>query len=1061
MRSIVGSSLKFRLLVVAVAAATLFLGVTQLRNMPVDTLPEFTQPYVEIQTEALGLSADEVEQLITVPLEADLLNGVAWLETIRSESVPGLSSIVLVFEPGTDLFRARQLVAERLTQAHALPQVSKPPTMLQPLSSSSRVMMIGLSSKNLSAIEQSVLTRWTIRPRLMGVPGVANVAIWGQRERQLQVQVDPDKLRAHKVSLLEVIKTTGNALWVSPLTFLDASTPGTGGFIDTPNQRLGVRHVLPITTPADLAKVTIEKGRAGGRGLRLGDVASVVEDHQPLIGDASVNNGAGLMLVVEKFPEANTLEVTRGVDAALEALRPGLAGMEIDSSVYRPASFIETAMGNLALPLLLGCALLLLVLVVFLFNWRTALISLVAILVSLAAAVLVLYLRGAALNAMVLAGLVLAVAIVVDDAIVGVEHVARRLRQHRQEDSDKSTAAVILEASLEVRGALLYATLIILLALVPVLLLGGLSGAFFRPLALSYGLAVLASMVVALTVTPALSVLLLSRPPAGRRESPLVGRLQGRYDGVLARTVNRPRAVVATAGVIVLLGLAVLPWAGRSQSLLPPFKERNLLIRWDGAPGTSGPEMTRIVAQVSNELRSTPGVRNVGAHVGRAVMSDQVVGINSSELWVSIDPEANYDKTVASIQQVVDGYPGLQHEVLTYLKDRTSGVLPVAGEAPAGAGDDAIVVRVYGQELEVLRSKAEEVRQAISGIDGVVDPKVEQPVEEPTLEVEVDLAAAERYGIKPGDVRRAATTLLSGIAVGSLFEEQKVFDVQVWSTPATRTSLTSVRELLIDTPGGGHVRLGDVAEVRVAAAPNVIRREAVSRLVDVSANVRGRDRGAVAGDVDRRIKQLSFPLEYHAELLGDYADRQAAQRRVVNYTAAAAIGIFLLLQAAFGSWRLAAVVFLTLPVALVGGVLAALAGGGIMSLGALAGFFTVLGIAVRNGVLLVSHYRRLERDEGETFGPELVVRGARERLAPVLTTVFATGLALVPLVVLDNPGHEIVHPMAVVVLGGLVTSALLNLFIVPALYLRFGARRPEPEPVSGPQVDLDMAKVNA
>ena len=660
-----------------------------------------------------------------------------------------------------------------------------------------------------------------------------------------------------------------------------------------------------------------------------------------------------------------------------------------------------------------------------------------------------------------LAGLVLAVAVVVDDAIVGVEHVARRLRQHRQEDGDKSTAAIILEASLEVRGALLYATLIILLAIVPFLLLGGLSGAFFRPLALSYGLAVLASMVVALTVTPALSAMLLPRQPAERRESPLVGRLQGRYDGVLARTVNRPRAVLAAAGVIVLLGLAVLPWAGRSQSLLPTFKERNLLVRWDGAPGTSGPEMTRIVARVSTELRSTPGVSNVGAHVGRAVLSDQVVGINSGELWVSIDPTANYDKTVASIQQVVDGYPGLQREVLTYLKDRTSGVLPVAGQAPAGTADDAITVRVYGQEQEVLRSKAEEVRQALSGIDGVVDPKVALPAEEPTLEVEVDLEAAARYGIKPGDVRRAATTLLSGIAVGSLFEEQKVFDVQVWSTPETRTSLTSVRELLIDTPDGKHVRLGDVAEVRVAAAPNVIRREAVSRLVDVSATVRGRDRGAVASDVDRRLKQLSFPLEYHAEVLGDYADRQAAQRRVVNYAVAAAIGILLLLQAAFSSWRLAAVVFLALPVALVGGVLAALAGGGIMSLGALAGFFTVLGIAVRNAVLLISHYRRLERDEGETFGPELVVRGARERLAPIVTTALATGLALVPLAVLDNPGHEIVHPMAVVVLGGLVTSALLNLFIVPALYLRFGARRPDPEPVGGSQVELDMAKVDA
>ena len=1063
MRSIVGSSLKFRLLVVALAAATLFLGITQLRTMPMDTLPEFTQPYVEIQTEALGLSADEVEQLITVPLEADLLNGVAWLETIRSESVPGLSSIVMVFQPGTDLLRARQLVAERLTQAHALPNVSKPPAMLQPLSSSSRVMMIGLSSKDLTLIEQSVLTRWTIRPRLMGVPGVANVAIWGQRERQLQVQVDPDRLRAHKVSLLEVIKTTGNALWVSPLSFLDASTPGTGGFIDTPNQRLGVRHVLPITTPADLARVTIEKEQPGGPALRLGDVADVVEDHQPLIGDASVNDGPGLMLVVEKFPEANTLEVTRGVEAALESLEPGLSGMEIDSSIFRPASFIETAMDNLVLALLLGLALLLLVLAAFLFNWRTALISLVAILVSLAAAGLVLHLRGATLNAMVLAGLVLAVAIVVDDAIVDVEHIARRLREQRREDADRPTVAVILEASLEVRGALLYATLIILLAVLPVLFLGGLSGAFLKPLALSYGLAVLASMVVALTVTPALSVLLLPRPGRpGRGESPLAGRLLGGYHSALARAVAAPRAVFLAAGVIVLVGLAVLPLLSRPQSTLPSFKERDLLIRWDGTPGTSGPEMTRIVAQASRELRSLPGVRNVGGHVGRAVMSDQVVGINSGELWVSVDPKADYDKTVASIQEVVDGYPGLERNVLTYLKDRTGGTLPVAGEALTQAGGDAIVVRVYGQEQEVLRGKADEVRQALARVDGVVDPKVELQVEEPTLEVEVDLDAAQRYGIKPGDVRRAAATMLSGIAVGSLFEEQKVFDVQVWSTPETRHSLTSVRELLIDTPGGGRVRLGDVAEVRVAAAPNVIKREAVSRRIDVGASVQGRDLGAVVADVERTLQGIRFPLEYHAELLGDSADRQAARQRVVWYAAAAAIGIFLLLQAAFGSWRLATAVFLTLPVALAGGVLAALAGGGLMSLGAVTGFFAVLGIAARNGILLVSRYRQLEGDEGEPFGPGLVLRGARERLVPILAAALAAALALVPLVVLgDDPGREIVRPMAVVVLGGLVTSTLLSLFIVPTLYLRLGSRRPGPEPFSGPQVDLTTSKVNA
>ncbi|MGH8897065.1 MAG: efflux RND transporter permease subunit [Egibacteraceae bacterium] len=1029
MRWIVGSSLRFRLLVVPIAAAIMLLGVTQLHKTSVDVLPEFAAPYVEVQTEALGLSAEEVEQLITVPLEADLLNGVAWLDEIRSESVPGLSSIVLIFEPGTNLLRARQVVSERLTQAHALPNVSKPPVMLQPLSSTSRVMMIGLSSKDLSLIDVSVLARWTIRPRLLGVPGVANVAIWGQREQQLQVQVDPQRLRAQGVSLLQVIKTTGNALIVSPLSFLESSTPGTGGFIDTPNQRLGVQHILPISSPQDLAKVAVE-----GSTLRLGDVANVVVDHQPLIGDALTNSGAGLLLVVEKFPGANTLEVTRGVEAALDELRPGLSGIAIDSS-YRPVTFIEMAIDNLALVLVIAFVLSVLALGVLFYSWRTALISVVAIPLSLVAAGLVLYAQKATVNAMTLAGLVLAIAFVVDDAIIDIERIVRRLQQHRQKGDDKSTARIVLEASLEMRSAVVYATLITMLAVLPAFFMNGLSGVFSRPLALSYALAVLVSMGVALTVTPAMAMILLRKAPLERRESPLVRLLQRRYDAAASRIIRTPRPAFFAAGAVVLVGLAAIPLL--RPSLLPSFKEPDLLIHWDGAPGTSRPEMSRIVAQAREELRSLPGVHSVGAHVGRAITSDQVVGINSSELWVNIDPAADYNATVASIQEVVDGYPGLQREVLTYLKERSA-------KAATGAEED-IVVRVYGQDLDILRDKAEEVRKVLSDIDGVVEPQIKLPVQEPTLEVEVNLDAADEFGIKPGDVRRAAATLLSGIQVGNLFEQQKVFEVVVWGTPEIRRSLTGVRELLIDKPGGGHVRLGDVADVRIASAPSVIKRDAVSTYIDVSADVRGRGPGAVVGDVENRLQKMEFPLEYHSEVRGAYVEHRATQNRMLGVVVTAAIGILLLLQAAFQSWRLASVTFLLLPLTLVGGVLAAFAGGGIISLGSLAGFFVVFGIAARNAVVLVRHYQHLERHEGETFGLGLVLRGTQERLAPIVTTAVTTGLALLPLVVFGGiPGLEIVHPAAVVILGGLVTSTFFNLLVVPVLYLRFGSS-PEPE----------------
>ena len=668
-----------------------------------------------------------------------------------------------------------------------------------------------------------------------------------------------------------------------------------------------------------------------------------------------------------------------------------------------------------------------------------------AILMSLMAAGLVLYLRGATINMIMLAGLVIALGAIVDDAIIDVENIVRRLRQHRKEGSDKSTVRIILEASFEMRSAIVYATVIIVLAVVPVLFLEGLSGALFQPLAYSYVLALLVSMVVALTVTPALSLMLLRNAPLERGESLLVRLLNRVYDAVFSRIIHKPRLAFAAVGVIVYVGFLGLTEL-RQPSLLPTFKEMDLLIKWEGKPGTSRPAMSRIVSQATHELRSIPGVRNVGAHVGRAMLSDEVVNVNSSELWVRVDPAADYDATVAAVQKVVDGYPGLYREVLTYLKERT-------GEARTGA--DEAVVRIYGHELDVLRSQAEKVKKALSKIDGIADLRVEGQVVEPGVEIEVDLAAAERYGIKPGDVRRASATLLSGIAVGSLFEEQKVFDVVVWGTPEIRHSLNDIGELLLDTPSGGHVRLGEVADVRIVPTPTVIKREAVSRYIDVVANGRGGDFGSVAGKVKRAIAEIKFPLEYRAELRGDYLERQAARNSMIGFGLAAAIGIFLLLQVFFRSWRLATVVFLTLPMALVGGVLAAFAGGGIISLGSIVGFVTVLGIAVRNCITLIARYQNLERHEGETFGPGLVLRGTRERFAPILMTAATTGLAFLPLALFgDIPGLEIVRPMAVVILGGLVTSTLLNLHVVPAMYLRFGGSR-EPDLELLPAIPVD------
>jgi CzcA family heavy metal efflux pump len=1035
LRAVVASSMRYRYVVLALAVALMAIGGLQLRGAPVDVFPEFAPPRVEVQTAGLGLTAEEVEQLVTVPLE-EVLNGVAGLDVMRSNSVAQLSSIVLLFRPGTDLLTARQLVQERVASVTpTLPAWVTPPAIMQPLSATSRTMKIGLSSSDLSLIELSTLARYKIRPRLMGVPGVANVAIWGYRNQQLQLLLDPAKMAAAGVSLDRVEQVTADALDSGLLQHANGSVVGTGGRIETPNQQLGVRHVLPIVSPRTLAEVTVDE-RPGGP-LRLADLGSVVEGHQLLVGDAVINDGPGLMLVVEKLPWGNSLDVTRGVEQAMRALQPGLPGVEVDTHIFRPATFIGEAIDNLSTALLLGCLLVVLVLGAFLFAWRTALISLVAIPLSLVAAGLVLHLRGATLNTMVLAGLVIAVGVVVDDAIIDIENIVRRLREHRRTASERPVAAVILDASLEVRGPIVYATLIIVAAALPVFFLTGLTGAFFRPLALSYTLAVLASLVVALTVTPAMALLLLRGSSLDRGEPPLVRVLKRAYGAVLRRVVRRPGAAAGAMLALLLAGLAILPQLG--QSLLPSFKERDLLMHWVTTPGTSHPEMLRITEQASRELRAVPGVRNFGAHIGQAQEADEVVGVNFGENWISIDPGADYDATVARVQDVVDGYPGLFRDVQTYLKERIREVLTGASET--------IVVRVYGPDLATLRATAQEIEGALGEVEGVVEEGVELQDDIPQVTVEVDLAAAQRHGVKPGDVRRATATMVAGLEVGDLYRGGKAYDVRVWGQPDIRRDPGSIRRLPLDTASGGQVALGEVATVSLTPTPSSIRREAGSRRVDVGANVRGRDLGAVAEEVERRLQQVRLPQGYHAEVIGEYAEREAAQTRLLLSAGLALLAVLMLLRTSFDSWRLAVLVLATLPTALVGGVLATWLIGGTVSLGSLVGFFTVMGIAARNGILLITHFRHLERDEGEVFGAALVGRGAGERLSPILMTTLATGLALVPLVAIGNvPGHEIEHPMAVVILGGLVTSTLVNLLVVPPLYLRLARPRPMPPP---------------
>src|SRR5215471_8888884 len=636
MRSIISSSLRFRYLVVAGAVGLMLLGITSLPRMHVDVFPEFAPPRVLIQTACVGLSTSDVEQLVTVPMES-ALNGIQGLDDMRSKSVPQLSSIELLFKPGTDELRARQLVQERIAiVSPSLPTWAAPPVMLAPVSATGRAMQIGMTSDNHSLIEMSMTAYWTIRARLLRVPGVANVAIWNERLQLMTVQAEPAKMLAHGVSLGQVMQATADAVDSGLLKFSTGAVIGTGGTIQTPNQRIGVRNVLPIITPADLAQVPVAQTASGP--VRLGDVAVVAEAHQPLIGDAIIDGRPGLLLVVEKLPWANSLQMTAGVERAIRELQPGLPGIRFDTKVFQQADFVKLAIANLTQALILGFILVVVILALFLFEWRVALISLLTIPLSLVATMLVLYWRGATINTMTLAGLVIALGAVVDDAIIDVENITRRLREERLRGGGRPTAAVILSACLEVRSPIVYATLIIVAASIPVFLLVGLTGAFVRPLAVSYTLAIVASMAVALTVTPAMSLLLLRNAHIERRKSPLVTWLQKVYTAGLSRIVVRPVAAYATFALVTVVGIGIYPHLG--QSLFPGFKERDFLIHWVSPPGTSTAEMERSTTRISKELLAIPGVRSAGAHIGQALLGEEVAGVNLGEIWVSLKRDA-------------------------------------------------------------------------------------------------------------------------------------------------------------------------------------------------------------------------------------------------------------------------------------------------------------------------------------------------------------------------------------------------------------------------------------
>ncbi len=1019
LRKVVMLSLAYRQLVLALVLAVFVLGGVLVRTARVDILPEFDPVSVEVQTEALGLSAAEVEDLVTINLE-EILTAAPYLQSIRSRSVPGLSSVLLTFEPGTDHMRARQMVQERLTMAWALPNVSKPPMMLQPRSAASRAMIVGLTSKDVSLIDMSVLARWTITPKLLSVPGVANVAIWGQRARQLQVQVDTHNLQAKGVTLDQIIASTGESLWVSPLSYLESSVLGASGWIDTPNQRLGIQHVQPITKASDLSGVAIANST-----FTLGDVASVVEQHPPLIGDAVINGEPGIMLVVEKLPNADVNGVVEGLEKALAELSQGMSGIEVDTQIYKSTRYLDAAISNFGGALAAGAGLMVVALLLSFRAIRPTVVAATAICLSLAAALLVLHVRTSTISILDIVGLVVALVALADVAVLAVEAIIRR---QTERTGGRSQADIICDALGEIRQPIIYGTLIGMLAVVPVFALPGTQEAFFGPLAQSYILALVAAVAVTFLAVPGVALLLLRKDPVAK---PLVpGRAFITYQRMLPRFVASKKPVYAVLGIAILALAASLPLL--TWSPVPSFIERDAIVSWEAAPGTSLQGMNRMVKGLSDSLRAVPGVRSVSGHIGRAVTGDQVVGIESGQIWLSIDDTAGYEKTMLAIKEKMKESPATEASVQSYLAGTVQRIATSKG--------DPVIVRIEGAEQGVLEAQALQVANAIAGVKGIGEVRIDKRSTAPEIQVKVDVAAAARFGLKPGDVRRTAATVFAGLEVGNLFEEQKVFDVVVWGTPATRQSITDIKELLIDGPGGTYVRLGDVAEVNFTSTPQVIERDGVTRKLDVHASIAGRDVARIVGEVKTKLAKLNLPFEYHAYLLNDYSEQASGNRNLALIAMAASVLVFFLMHAAVQSWRFALVLCLALLASLTGGVAAILASGGTVVLGSLAGLLAVFGMAVRGSLATVNRLQENSAPTGVQRGdprrPEIVINAALQRFVPVVVTAAVIAAAFVPAALMaPDAGLEILQPMAVTVIGGLISAVAVTLFVIPALLL--------------------------
>ena len=1018
---IVERSLRFRGTVIALACVVVGYGLYVTSTAKRDVFPEFAPPQVVIQTEAPGLSPEEVEALVTRPIES-AVNGVGNLASIRSESIQGLSVVTAMFREGTDIMQARQMVGERLVALAAqMPLGIRPPTMVPLTSAASMVLIVGLTSEARSLMDLRTFADWTLRPRLLGVPGVAKVAVFGGEVRQIQVQVRPERLIGYGLSLDDVLAAARKATGVRG-----------AGFVETDAQRIVLRTEGQLLTPDRLGEVVL--AHRGGSVVRLRDAAHVVEAPEPKVGEAAINGRPGVLLVVSSQFGENTEEVTAAAERALDELKPAFQAERITlhPALFRPASFVQTAIENVNFSLLLGGVLVTVVLFLFLFNLRTAFISLTAIPLSLLAAVIVLDRLGVTLNTLTLGGLAIAIGEVVDDAIIDVENIFRRLRENRASLTPRSTLPVVLDASLEVRSAVVYATWVVALVFLPVLTMSGLQGRLFAPLGIAYILAVLASLVVAMTVTPALSYVLLSRGLRDGGEPRAMVALKGRYRRLLEAVTARPRLVIGAALGLCLGALLTLPFFGGA--FLPDLREGHFIVHMSAVPGTSLQESLRLGQRVTQELLRNPRIRSVAQQIGRAEKSDDTWGTHYTEMHVDLKPLAAAEAESAQIEirQALTKFPGVYFSIKTFLTERVEETL-------SGAGAQ-VVVNVFGEDLDLLDRKAQEIARVLAKVEGAVDVQVASPPGMPEVVVRLRPARLKQFGFQPVDVLDAVQTGYQGTVVGQTYEGNRVFDVTVVLDQALRREPEGIGALTLRNTEGLQVPLRELADIYPTTGRYAILHDGARRRQAVTCNVRGRDPASFVAEARRKVAaEVGFPAGVYPVFAGVTEARARAQRELLLHSVIAGTGIVLLLALVFRRARNLLLVLANLPFALVGGVLAVFMTGGWLSVGSLVGFVTLFGITMRNSIMMVSHFEHLVRAEGMRWGVEAALRGAAERLVPVLATALVTGLGLLPIALgSGEPGREIEGPMAIVILGGLVTSTVLNVLVLPTLALRYG-----------------------